>query len=202
MSSSRAHAGRWLATAVGALLACSATGCGVGTDDAPRLLPADDIPESLREAERGAPDLVGEPVQVYLLSERGGHTRLVAVTRRVDDTDDAGARLRALVRGAPTDGEASQGLVSRVPADTALLGVSLNAARTTITVALESDLNVQGEGLRQALAQLVWTVTEREELREASVRFTVDGEATGAIDDRGNERDQVNRSDYAELEPD
>lgn len=186
-------------------LLVSSGGCGVAADKAPHAIEAEDLPADLLDPNPPASTtLPGSTataaVTVYLVVRKGDTTRLAPVTRDVADPSRAADRIRALLM--PTAAEEQEGgLISSIPADTVLLDTTLAAADNELVVNLSGALfDVQGKELANAFAQLVWTVTELDGVRQ--VRFKVDGEAYRAPNDEGVEQDgAVTRGDYNALAP-
>jgi spore germination protein GerM len=190
--------------------AAVAAGCGVGSDDAPRPLAADDVPFGLLEprstSTTSAPEAPApnEVVQVYLLASDG---RLEGVLRRVVATENrstlAANALRVLLEG-PTDEERAGGITSAIPTGTRLRGV-LQPSDGVVTVDLSREFTTEGlEGRGQiaALAQVVFTATELD--RISGVRFAIEGEpravprgVAGGLTDA-----PLGRSAFPDLDPD
>lgn len=192
----------WLAVLVG--LALVVAGCGVTTDDDPQAIDADDIPAELLDPNPPTSTTVvsteGTPVPVYLLVRTGTTTRLAPTQREVADPTRPGDRIDALLEPlSPEEQEA--GLISSIPSDTVLLDTELIRDEQELVVNLSGALfDVEGEELARAFAQIVYTVTELDGVRQ--VRFKVDGETFRAPDAEGVEQDgAVTRADYSELAP-
>ncbi|MGE3620347.1 MAG: GerMN domain-containing protein [Acidimicrobiia bacterium] len=185
-----------------AVLAAS-VGCGLAEDARPRALSEDDLPAGLvNDSTTTVAPGSGQPVTIYVAVQTADEARLARITRRVEDSMSVSERLRVLLAERPTKEEQDEGLVSLIPEATQLLDVSITDDRAQITIDLSADLNtVQGQQLRLALAQLVWTATEIDELKTAAVRFQIAGQATPAIDGEGNEKASVVRRDYLQLRP-
>jgi spore germination protein GerM len=188
-----------------ALVAALAAGCGVSANDEPHEIAASDLPPDLM-ASTTTPTVASSvsptnaPVTVYYLVLQDGITKLRGVTRDVADASRARDRLAALL-APPSAEEQAAGLLTSIPADTVLLDSELVEADDELVVDLSRSLfDVQGEELRNAFAQLVWTVTELEGVRR--VRFLVDGEEFRAPDAAGIEQPgAVTRLDYSALAP-
>jgi spore germination protein GerM len=137
---------------------------------------------------------------VYYLALQGDTTRLVAVPRDVADANSARDRLEALL-APPTTEEQARGITTSIPADTVLLSTELIEADRELVIDLSRSLfDIQGQELRNAFAQLVWTVTEVEGVDQ--VRFLVDGEEYRVPDEEGIEQPgAVDTRDYRTLAP-
>lgn len=186
------------------VLATVATGCGVSANDEPHEIASADLPADLA-ASTTTPTISGQspttaPVTIYFLVLQDGVTRLRGVTREVEDASRPRDRLAALLTP-PSAEEQAAGLLTSIPADTILLDSELVEADDELVVDLSRSLfDVQGEELRNAFAQLVWTATELDGVRR--VRFLVDGETFRAPDAAGIEQPgAVTRLDYSILAP-
>jgi spore germination protein GerM len=122
------------------------------------------------------------------------------VPRDVANPTSRGAAITALLE--PTsDQEQRMSLSSSIPSDTVLLDTTFVQDDHELIVNLSGALfDIQGKELANAFAQLVWTVTELDGVRQ--VRFKVDGEAYRAPNADGIEQDgAVTRSDYSAVAP-
>jgi spore germination protein GerM len=192
----------WCITLLGLLV--GAMGCGVAADDEPKAIKAEDLPPELLDPNPPTSTTIsGSPttaVTVYLLVRSGSTTRLAPAERDVTDAANRGERIAALL-GARSTEEQEQGLESSIPSDTVLLDVDYVEESNELVIDLSGALfDVQGEELANAFAQLVWTATELDGVRQ--VRFKVDGEARRAPDGEGIEQEgAVTRADYSNLAP-
>lgn len=189
--------------ATGLLAGTSA--CGLTEESSPKIIEAGDVPsELLAESPSSSTTLKASPVTasatVYFLARQDGVTHLTPVRREVADATRAGDLLIALL-GAPTAEEIAAGVISSIPADTVLLNTDLDESTQELTIELSRALfDVQGEELRNAFAQLVWTATEVDGVRR--VRFVVDGQVYRAPDEAGVEQaGAVSRASYRSLAP-
>lgn len=190
---------------VGLVVALAA--CGLEENTNPQVIEAGEVPSDLLAANpSSSTTLAASPrtasVTVYLVSIIDGATRLVPVPREVDadGAARAGDRLIALL-AAPTAAELAAGVITSIPSDTVLLDTDLDESTQELTIELSRSLfDVQGEELRNAFAQLVWTATELDGVRR--VRFVVDGEVYRTPDEAGIEQPgAVSRLDYRSLAP-
>ncbi|MDP1819316.1 MAG: GerMN domain-containing protein [Acidimicrobiales bacterium] len=188
-----------------ALVSVLLVGCGLEGNSDPRAIAVDDIPPGLiDEATSTTTTIVGAPttasVTVYYLAIEQDVTLLTAVTREVVDPGRPQDRLEALLTP-PTPEEQQAGITTSIPAGTMLLDTELDDASSELTIDLSTSLfDVQGEELRNAFAQLVWTITELEDVDH--VRFLVDGEQIRVPDEAGIEQPgAVQRADYLTLRP-
>jgi spore germination protein GerM len=188
------------------LLLATSVACGVPADDGPEAIAARDIPEDLLDPNPGTsttlPEGTGTTVEVFMLEETSEGVRLVAVPRQVAQPDEPNERLVALFGGA-TETEIDAGVTSGIPADTELLGVTVDDADREVMIDISDDIfTIEGEALAQAFAQIVWTATELDAGGYRQVRFSVEGEPTPVLDGDGAEQDgTVTRSDYDALRP-
>jgi spore germination protein GerM len=139
-------------------------------------------------------------VHVYYLVQTDSITRLVAVQREVKDSTRPRDRIVALLNP-PTPAEEAAGLLTSIPAGTRLLDTKRSANGAELTLDLSRSLfDIQGEELRNAFAQLVWTATELPGVQQ--VRFLVAGKEFRVPNQDGIEQPgAVSRADYASLAP-
>jgi spore germination protein GerM len=196
----------WRAVVLAALaLAGLVGGCGLSEDGGPQAIAPENLPPDLLNPNpNSSTTLPGSPnttsVTVYFIERIGDRDHLAAAEREVADARLPGGRLEALF-SQPTAAEGDKGLTTSIPADTVLLDVTFDDAAKELDVNLSNEIfSIQGEELAKAFAQIVWTVTEPDDV--ARVRFLVDGTAIRAPDAEGVEQDgAVNRLDYAALAP-
>ena len=191
----------WLVVA-GIIAGTSA--CGVAADSEPKAISAEDLPPDLLDPNPPTSTTIsGSPttsVTVYLLVRTGNTTRLAPAEREVTDPTNRLELINALL-APPSADEQDLGLISSIPSDTVLLDTDLVEESNELVINLSGALfDVQGKELANAFAQLVWTVTELDGVRQ--VRFKVDGENYRAPDSEGIEQDgAVTRADYSDLAP-
>jgi len=185
-------------------LVAGVSACGVAADDGPKAIEAEDLPPDLLDPNPPTSTTIsGSPttaVTVYLLVRTGTTTRLAPALREATDASSRGERIAVLL-AARSAAEQEQGLESSIPSDTVLLDVEYVEESNELVVNLSGALfDVQGAELSNAFAQLVWTVTELDGVRQ--VRFRVDGEEYRAPDAEGIEQEgAVTRADYSQLAP-
>lgn len=195
--------GPWLL----ALLAVLALlgGCGLSEHGEPQAIAPENLPPGLLEpnpvSSTTLPQSPGTTtVIVYFLVRDGDGERLARVEREVANATEPGNRIGALFSQPPT--EAEEGLTTSIPADTVLVDVPVvDDEANELVVDLSNELfSIQGVGLAKAFAQIVYTVTEVDGVRQ--VRFLVDGRPYRAPDAEGVEKEgAVTRLDYAALAP-
>ena len=139
---------------------------------------------------------------VYFLRGSDGAVELRGVEREIDV--DAGVQeiLANLFTVRPDGTEpAESGLTSSIPDSAVLVSATITPGSSLLVVdvrGLFGDEGIQGNDLRNALAQIVWTSTESEDVQ--SVTFRNDGEPVSAIVGSGEISDEpVDRSDYRAL---
>lgn len=158
-----------------ALLLAGATvvsGCAIREDPAPRAIADEDL-GSLGEIATGGIAEGGN--RIYLLSSVGtdDQTQLRAVRR--GGSESPLQLLRELLDGANED-ESAIGLSSAIPAELEIFDA--RTVGTRLTIDINDALNELSErGLRQALAQIVATAVEIDQVQ--LVRLRVDGENQG-----------------------
>jgi spore germination protein GerM len=180
--------------------------CGLTEDDGPKAIAPENLPPNLLDPNPGTSTTIAEPTgtdatSVYFLEEDRGEVRLVEAQRKVADQADPGDRLAALF-AQPSEEEAAEGIATSIPADTTLRAIPvLNESTSELVLDLSSEfLSIEGPELPKAFAQIVWTVTDLDTVRQ--VRFLVDGKPIRAQDADGAEQDgAVSRSNYTSLQP-
>lgn len=173
--------------------------CGAPTDEAPRALPANDVPFGLLAPDPSATTTTVHPaasseVTIYL----AGRERLVPVERRVPAPASVEKVVRTLLTG-PTDAEARRGLRSAINPGTTVLSAPVEAGIATID--LSGDFAV-GAGPEQivALAQVVYTATSLGGV--VGVRFTLGGRPAEVPDGDGTlSQAPLGRAAYASFAP-
>ncbi len=154
------------------VLATVAASCAIQEDSAPRDIPLDQR-GSFGELATG--DAAEGGSRIYLLSPVGTDERplLRAVPR--SEAATASELLTSLLAGANED-ENALGLSTAIPAD-----LEIEQARTVgtrLTIDINDALNELADlGLRQALAQIVATASEIDQVQQ--VRLRVDGQNQG-----------------------
>lgn len=196
-----------LARALAVTLAVSTLlgACGLDANDQPQAIAPENLPPDLLDPNPGSSTTLPESpgttsVAVYFLTTDG--ERLVAFDRPVADATSPGARIDALLQGPPPKEDSEGGLATSVPQETALLSPPvLDVDQHLLSIDLSMEIfDVEGQALVNAFAQIVWTVTELEGVRE--VRFLVDGVVSQAQDAEGVQQEgPVSRADYSSLAP-
>ena len=175
-----------------------ATACGITTDGAPR-----DVEENQREllieTRSENEPRAGNSAKIYFLApaEQGRTSKLRAVGR--DVSADAESVLTALFDGLTAE-EQALGLRTAIPAGTRLNGARFLDANTLAVDVSPEFLGASGEGLTDAVAQIVFSANEVD--NEAAVLLSVDGQqtewptGTGSLESRA-----LTAFDYPERNP-
>jgi hypothetical protein len=143
------------------------------------------------------PDTVDQAfVKVYFV-----HDGLTArsVIRSVDEPGVAAGAIEALIAG-PTAEEQTNDLYSAIPADTLLLGLTIEDGLATIDLSREFEVGGGSFNILSRLAQVVYTLTEFSTVDD--VLFHLDGEPVDVFSGEGVVLDHpVDRDDYATILP-
>jgi predicted small lipoprotein YifL len=122
-----------------------------------------------------------------------------SVIRAVDMPDVAGNAIRSLIEG-PTPAEQDTELSTAVPADTLLLGLTIEDGLATVDLSREFEVGGGSFNILSRLAQIVYTLTQFDTVDE--VIFHLDGEPVEVFSGEGVVlEDPVDRSDYATILP-
>jgi hypothetical protein len=161
---------RWRPIAFVVLAALAVTSCGISDDVGPR-----DVPPADRRDLVGGTDLAGGEAtgtaRIYLLAptSTGRSSTLQPVAR---DVQELPATVLAALFSGPNAGELSNQFRTALPTDTTLL--SVRSQGTTLRVDVSKELlQLSGDDLVDALAQIVFTASELDQVR--SVQILVNG---------------------------
>jgi spore germination protein GerM len=174
-------------------------GCGVATSDDVEIADADDVPFGLLEPDRVPVALrpVNGAVVVQLYFFDPDSSALVPVTRQV-----SAAGIEAVageLQAGPTASESFLGLQSALTDIDAIDGIVIDGS-TALVDLNDSFTTLGGSDQIIAIAQLVFTVTERRSVDRLVVR--VNGETVEVPRDDGTlTRDPLTRSDYRSFSP-
>ncbi len=205
---------RVIAVVVATVVLLVVAGCGIPTDEQPRAIPDDAIPEAAREgvpgatASTNAPNASTQTEQLYLVrtGETGqvGGERLQPVPVEIQSPNDPDDLPRvvidALIELNPTESGQS-GLVNAVPTGTRVL-----SARVADDEVLDLDLtnleDVDSSQLRLAVAQIVFSATGITALPVRGVRFFIDGEPAAVPTEAGTSGtgEVITRSSFPRLD--
>ena len=161
---------RRLLAVAAVVLASTAAGCGIASDDGPRDIPAADQVELGLGGESNAGAAIGT-ARVYFLSPEvvGQAALLESVARDVDETPTA--LLQALLAG-PNQTEQENQFRTALPAGTQLLDARRQGFVLRVDLS-DAVLELSGQVLITAIAQIVFTASEIEGVR--GVTIMVDG---------------------------
>lgn len=199
----RRYARRGPCSAAIAVVTLGLVGCGIPTDDNPRAISSESVPDAAvddtTEATASEPTVAAP---IYLV-QSPDDPRLVDVKRRVPAGSpaagpDPAAVLETLLSATPNPREQANGITNLIPEDTRLASQP-QLARGTLVVDLTNEIfNVEGEPQRAAFGQIVCTANALEGVN--LVRFLVQGEPTGVQADSGAVDGPVScADDYARL---
>ncbi len=195
-----------------AVSALVAAGCAVPTDNAADIIPADELPESLRPGFTATTTTIEAPittnVPIFLLTRQAETTRVtvVEVQREVPfnpTITDVISRLFG--DGSVTAEEETFNYITTL-SEFELLGASNVSSTAVIDIVnltpegLPSDQPYEGD-LIEVVAQLVWTATEIEGITE--VRILINGEQSIIPTNEGDTDvgATVTRLDYELFDP-
>ncbi len=177
--------------------------CGLSEDAGPRDIPADRLNDAVSPIgattttqPAPSPD-PGEVVAVYLIDEEGE----LRPRNRLTGDDGIASRLAELGRQDP--GDADRGLVTLVPAETALAGVPELTGTTLVLPLTEDFYRLEGENRSRAAAQVVFTLTTRPDVTEV-LFVDGDGEARNVATSAGvipDEPRPMDRRDFTGFDP-
>ncbi len=120
-----------------------------------------------------------------------------SIIRAVDTPQVATNAIRALIEG-PTPAEQDTELSTSIPADTLLLGLTIEDGLATIDLSREFEVGGGSFNILSRLAQVVYTLTQFPTVDE--VLFHIDGKAIEVFSGEGVVlEDPVDRDDYATI---
>ncbi|HEX6311254.1 MAG TPA: GerMN domain-containing protein [Acidimicrobiia bacterium] len=175
--------------------------CGVDTDEEPRAIDADNVPDTVTEdtaAQTVERAETSEVIDVWFVRSTEDSVRLVPHERSVPRSTPRSV-LEALLLQPPTEEERADGLTTALPGSTALVSSPELRGDGVLVVDLSKGIfEIQGETLRDAFGQIVCTVTGLETVR--SVVFRVDGDPAPVPDGESRQTDEPLRCEsYANL---
>jgi spore germination protein GerM len=182
------HVRTALGAAALAVAALGVVGCGIPTDDSPRAISRENVPDEVADdttEPTASQSTVGAPI--YLV-QSPDDPRLVAVERRVPAGSpaaglDPAAVLETLLTATANPREQAEGITNLIPQDTRLASQP-ELARGTLVVDLTNEIfDVEGENQRAAFGQIVCTANVLDGVH--FVRFLVNGEPTEVQVDSG-----------------
>jgi spore germination protein GerM len=197
------HVRTGLGAAALAVVTLGVVGCGIPTDDNPRAISSESVPDAAvddtTEATASEPTVAAP---IYLV-QSPDDPRLVPVGRRVPAGSpgagpDPAAVLETLLTATANPQEQAEGITNLIPEDTRLASQP-ELARGTLVVDLTDEIfKIEGENQRAAFGQIVCTANALEGV--SLVRLLVQGEPTGVQADSGATDGPVScADDYARL---
>ena len=189
----------WSVWAACAVLAAVLCGCGLPSDDGPRVIAADKVPFSLLAptSTNPATGQTGGPVEeLYFFNG----AQLQPVVRPVPSTSPFDV-LNQLVKGVP---DQTTSVATAIPKDTQVLSADFDPAGVLVVTLSKEMLSIIDPDQGRAFGQLVWTATGLANVRQ--VRFRAVDENGQAEDvkpttDTGQRSDPLDRSDFRSLSP-
>lgn len=186
------HVRTGLGAAALAVVTLGIVGCGIPTDDSPRAISRENVPDDVADdvaddttETTASQSTVGAPIYLVQSSD---DPRLVPVERRVPAGSpaagpDPAAVLETLMRATANPQERADGITNLIPQDTRLASQP-ELARGTLVVDLTSEIfDVEGEPQRAAFGQIVCTANALDGVH--FVRILVQGEPTEVQRDSG-----------------
>jgi spore germination protein GerM len=182
------HVRTSLGAAALAVVALGVVGCGIPTDDSPRAISSENVPDDVADdtsEPTASQSTVSAPI--YLV-QSPDDPRLVAVDRRVPAGSppagaDPAAVLETLLTATANSQEQADGITNLIPQDTRLASQP-ELARGTLVVDLTNEIfEIEGENQRAAFGQIVCTADRLDGVH--FVRFLVNGEPTEIQVDSG-----------------
>lgn len=199
------HIGTGLGAAALAVVTLGVVGCGIPTDDNPRAISSESVPDAA--VDNTTEPTASEPTvaaPIYLV-QSPDDPRLVPVERRVPAGSpgagpDPAAVLETLLTATANPREQAEGITNLIPQDTRLASQPELARGGTLVVDLTSEIfDVEGETQRAAFGQIVCTANALDGVH--FVRFLVQGESREVQADSGATSEPVTcADDYGRLQ--
>jgi len=153
-------------------------------------------PDTTVPATTAAPDTVpAATVDVRIYAIRDEH--LVALGRRVAEATPAAA-MQALIDGLTPD-ETAAGIATMIPADTDLLGTTVDGNEVTVDLSAVFDTGGGSLAITARAAQTVFTLTQFPGID--TVHVAIDGTVVTSLTGEGVQVDGVGRLDWESLIP-
>ncbi len=147
------------------------SGCSIGAEESPRTWSSWDRFEDPPEGSDSGVE------RIYLIDGRQDVADIGALTTVLREPSRSVTPYRGLLESlfaGPTSDETERGLKTSLPTGIAVIGEPGIEQRGTIVVDLSEQLTTAlGDNLMNSLAQIVWTLCERPEVRQ--VRILVEG---------------------------
>ncbi len=133
-----------------------ASGCGIPQDSSPASIQST-FPESATPQTEMQVSEESRTFTIYLLD---ADSRLIPVTRELSGSELKITDLINELIANPTEAESDMALSTAVPVGLSLDGVTVDGERAAINFEPGGLEVIEGEQLTEALAQIVWSVTE------------------------------------------
>ena len=142
-----------------ALLVLGPVGCGIPTDDAPRAISRENVPDDVADATTAPQETVAG--EIYLV-QSPDDPRLVPVERPLpvengSVSPEPAAALETLLQATADPGERAEGITNLIPDGTRLASQPELAGGTLIVDLTRAIFDVEGENQRAAFGQIVCT---------------------------------------------
>jgi spore germination protein GerM len=182
------HVRMGLGAAALAVVALGVVGCGIPTDDSPRAISRENVPDDVADdTTEPTPSQSTVTAEIYLV-QSPEDPRLAPVQRPVPSGSpaarpDPAAVLETLLTATASPEEQENGITNLIPPDTRLASQP-ELARGTLVVDLTNEIfEIEGENQRAAFGQIVCTANRLDGVH--FVRFLVNGEPTEVQMDSG-----------------
>lgn len=192
---------RWIANSALAVL-LAVTACAVPTDGPASEISSDDLPENLRPGytttTTTAPVVPTEPAVFYLIDQV--ESIVVPVVREIRPFTTNAGRLRPLFDEFRTEEERNAGFVNQL-LEFELLSATRDRDLLTINITQGDPEADVSPILLEAVAQLVWTATEPDNVNRVRVLIDSQRQALPTSAETTDEDQTVDRSNYASFNP-
>ena len=182
------HVRMGLGAAALAVVALGVVGCGIPTDDSPRAISRENVPDDVADDTTEPTPLQSTVTAEIYLVQSPEDPRLAPVQRPVPSGSpaarpDPAAVLETLLTATASPEEQENGITNLIPPDTRLASQP-ELARGTLVVDLTNEIfEIEGENQRAAFGQIVCTANRLDGVH--FVRFLVNGEPTEVQMDSG-----------------
>jgi len=195
-------------------IAFGASACGIPSDDEPRAIPEEAVPEQAREP-RGTgtssttarPSAQTQDQTVFLVGGSTEQPRVLPVSVPVESSTDPNALAKAtieqLISVRPEDVGQAGMATNQIPSSVGVLGATVGSDGVLDLNLTDALSQVEATRLRLAMAQIVFTATELKTSGITAVRLLIDGEPKSIQTQTGSSApgQPVSRADYPDLDP-
>lgn len=192
---------RWVTNSALAVL-LAVTACAVPTDGPASEISSDDLPENLRPGytttTTTAPVVPTEPAVFYLIDQV--ESIVVPVVREIRPFTTNAGRLRPLFDEFRTEEERNAGFVNQL-LEFELLSATRDRNLLTINITQDDPEADVSPILLEAVAQLVWTATEPDNVNRVRVLIDSQRQALPTSAETTDEDQTVDRSNFASFNP-